>query len=54
MSMVFLYNNVCTFNNKNGAIEFQQTKWFMPIEAIKSIKITEVKDKKIEFEIKVD
>ena len=53
MSMVFIYNTKCEFDPVSKQIKYGSTSWMLPIEAIKSVKITEKKDK-LDFDITVD
>jgi len=54
MTMVFIYNTICTFDPKTGKIVFTECSWQAPIEAINKIKLVEVEGKKIEIQIKLD
>jgi len=46
-----MYNTKCSFDKNSGQIEFGEMNWLCPIEAITSVKMTEVAGKKIEIHI---
>lgn len=56
ISQLFLFNCKCSFNQKKGdkPIEFGESKWKVPIQALTKVVVKEEKDKKITMVLHLD
>jgi len=49
-----MFNTDCSFNKKNGQIEFNTLQWQIPIQAIQKVIINEEAGKKIKMSLTID
>ena len=51
ITQLFLYSIICSYNKNTTQIEFGQTKWLVPIQAIKRLSIITPKGKQIKINL---